>query len=455
MTGQSIEMYCNSFLSATEPYLRCIDELMLETAVNLYDMYAGAARTATVNIAGIDPELRVAICDRQDLLLERIIDLLPQMTYDKHSIFTPAIHHHIGWENVDLMKDCGLAGYMLAKETGGRPVMYYGTQPADYPYLRYLPGMEILYNNTADDIYNVYFQHLNESYAEMDTLILYGMRVQQSFTYLNEYRKLQPQGKVYCGLDMNSFWMERIVWDNVLVKRFMAQCDLIATSCRSIRDALNRNPSVNFPCHWLANGFFNPTGHATNADTEQKENIILTVGRIGTGIKNNGELINAFSMIANILPDWQVRLVGSVEPEFQNDLEYFFTAYPDLRRRIILTGPIADKSELYKEYARAKIFVLTSLCEGGTPNVYAEALHHGCMFITSDIDAADDITNHGLLGIKYRLGDQQALANALVSLGQKADVHALQRHIPMALKYAAKYFDWQRNAKKLAFMLYR
>jgi hypothetical protein len=48
--------------------------------------------------------------------------------------------------------------------------------------------------------------------------------------------------------------------------------------------------------------------------------------------------------------------------------------------RVAFTGAITDKAELYSEYAKAKIFALTSTLEGVTPNVYAEALFHGCMF---------------------------------------------------------------------------
>ena len=35
-----------------------------------------------------------------------------------------------------------------------------------------------------------------------------------------------------------------------------------------------------------------------------------------------------------------------------------------------------------------------------------------------------------------------------------ADKRGMQTHIPKALEYAKKYYDWERNAKKLAYMLF-
>jgi glycosyltransferase involved in cell wall biosynthesis len=92
--------------------------------------------------------------------------------------------------------------------------------------------------------------------------------------------------------------------------------------------------------------------------------------------------------------------------------------------------------------------------EGGTPNVYAEALRHGCAFITSDVDGADDIANYGQFGIKYTLGDRDALAGAMTRLCRKADANFFRSHIPAALAYADRYYDWERNAKKIAYMLH-
>jgi len=247
--------------------------------------------------------------------------------------------------------------------------------------------------------------------------------------------------------------MEATAWADSYMHRALTQCDVIATSCRSLRDALNRNPGVNFDCRWFPNGFYNPADIPVIADAAAKENIILTVGRIGSKQKNNAELLLAFITALKALNGWSLRFVGPVEPEFQKLVNQIFAEYPDVKDRIILTGAVTDKAELFKEYARAKVFALTSTFEGG-PNVYAEALFHGCMFITSDIDAADDITNYGELGARYGMGDVGGLASQLSCVCAGADGSSFEAHIPKALAYAKKYYDWNRNAKKLAYMMF-
>ena len=446
----------SAFLSETRPFAERVGELSEETAVELYDMYDAAANAAALHIHELDTEIRMRLCAVRDEILERVIDFGPllKQTPVKGGIYTPAVHNYRTWQNVELMKDKGIAGYSLAKETNARPVMYFGTKGADYPYLSDLPGMELLFRNGEKGAEEDYYEHLHARHTDMDTLILHGM-YEQTLAYLNEYRRLRPDGKVYCGLDMNSHWMSRIPWGHPMVRQFARQCDIVATSCRSLRDALNRNPEVGFSCRWFPNGFLNPTGIQIAADFARKEDVILAVGRIGTAEKNNEELLVAFANTSNALPGWKVRLVGPIEPEFQSFISQLFELRPDLKKRIILTGQISNKAELYNEYARAKIFAFTSPQEGGTPNVYAEALFHGCMFVTSDIDAADDVTNFGELGAKYKFGDFNALADALVILCSETQKRSYQKHISKALAYADKYYDWNRNAKKLAYMLYR
>jgi len=444
----------SGFLSETNPFMEQLDSLPIETAAELYTLLDEAAHAATDNIGQIDPALRVEICDRQDRLIERIVVVLPPFEHTGHpiGIYTPAVQNFRRWSNTELMKDKGLTGYMLAKELQGRSVMYFGTSPADYPYLSVLDGMEVSYPMAEHGPENAYYEYLQEHCREMDVLVLHGM-YPQTVDYLDMYRKLRPDGKVYCGLDMNSWWMGNVIWDAPLVNRFSGQCDVYATSCRSVRDALNRNPSVAFPCHWLPNGYYNPSGGKPVADPTLKENTIITVGRIGTSQKNNAELMIAFARAAKMLSNWKLKLIGGIEEEFNSFIDDYFSRRPDLKSRVVFTGQITDKDKLYREYAKAKVFALTSLQEG-SPNVYAEALFHGCMFVTSNIDAADDITNFGELGMKYEIGDIGALTDALIKTCYRANKAGMQQHIPKALEYAGKYFDWKRNAKKLAYMLY-
>lgn len=452
----SVEQTIREFLSETESLVDRVDELPYSTAVELYDMLDIAAKSATSSIKSINPELRVEICARQDEILERIVDLNPTgptLGGRPAGIYAPSVRASSWrWSNTELLKDTCLAVYTLAKCIGTQAFMYFCTNPSDYPYLSTLPGLNLLYQNAPDDPPDTYFEHLKNNYNKMDVLILHGM-YDQGAEFLDAYRTLRPDGKVYCTLDMSTYWMSLIDWEHPKAGSFAEQCDILTTSCISVRDALNKSPNVRFPCRWLPSGFFNSSNDVVRADPDYKKNVILTVGRIGATVKNNEELLAAFAGVSDILEGWELRLVGPIEQDFQRTINHFFEQCPSLKERVVFTGTIENKGDLYDEYARAKIFALTSNSEGG-PNVYAEALFHGCMFVTSDIDAADDITGYGALGIKYSRGDVNALASALIKLSRKSDKQAFQEHIPKALDYANRYYDWTRNAKKIAHMLF-
>ncbi len=350
------------------------------------------------------------------------------------------------------MKDKGILGFLLAREIGATPYMYFCTREEDYPYLKNLNGLNLVCSGDDPPDSKMYDEHLAQNYQKMDILILHGA-YPDSYKFLHAYRKYRPDGKVYCGLDMSRQWMARIDWSDSRLHAYTTQCDMVSTSCTTLRDALNLNREVNFPCRYLPNGFFNPGNHRIVADANIKENVIITVGRIGNVIKNNIELMIGFANASDKLKGWKLKLIGGIDPEFQHEIDEFFSLRPDLKKRIIFTGAITDKQKLYDEYAKAKIFVLTSTTEGGTPNVYAEALFHGCMFVTSDLSSAKDMTNNETLGITYELGNDKQLAAALVKLAKRSDTKHMKEHIPKALAYAKDNFDWERNIKKLAYSL--
>jgi len=109
----------------TEPFMEQLDELPLETAIKLYNNLESFACLATAKISMIDAELRVEACDRQDRVLERIVDLAPtrRPSTDALNIFTPAVQSYRRWANMELMKDKCLTGYNTGKRTR-RPPCY-------------------------------------------------------------------------------------------------------------------------------------------------------------------------------------------------------------------------------------------------------------------------------------------------------------------------------------------
>jgi len=214
----SIESNLSKFLSGIEHLMERVEELPLETAIELHNRLDEAAYLATANINRINPGLRVEICARQDEVLERVVDA-----------------QHI--------KECGLVEYTLSGVLNGLPgiAMYFGARQFDCPCIPAASRMEVLLADVSDDLKDINYEHLFNNYKKMDIVIFYIHGVHHfAIQFFKVYRKLRPDGIA-----------------------------IIAASSRSLRDALNLDPNVGFPCRWLALGLYNPTNIKMNRNAKK------------------------------------------------------------------------------------------------------------------------------------------------------------------------------------------
>jgi len=355
------------------------------------------------------------------------------------------------WNNTQLLKECGLIPFMLHKNFGYKAVMV-GENIGDYPYLEHLPGLEMDFipssNGNKNALVSNSINYINQNCKDMDALIMRGL-YPETCKILQTYKQKRPNGKVYLYLDANRFWMDNIDWTSPMFFNTLTLCDVISTSCYKMAQYLSKKWAP-FIVEHIPNGFFN----ASKKEIKEceKENIILTVGRIGTIQKANQILMKSFGFIANNIPDWKVRLVGPIEPRFNEIIDSYFQTYPQLKKRVEFIGNITDKEKLYAEYAKAKIFALTSVDEGGAPNVIAEALFHGCYTITSDIDAAIDITDNGNCGSIFGINDWEALAKILLEVC--ANKKLLQNAPQKSVQFAKSHYDWNLIINKINHLLF-
>jgi glycosyltransferase involved in cell wall biosynthesis len=356
------------------------------------------------------------------------------------------------WNNTQLLKVCGLIPFMLHKNFGYKAVMV-GENTGSYSYLEKLPGLEMDFipdsNNNVDTLINNQINYINQNYQKMDVLIMRGLYYDATCHILQTYKQKRPNGKVYLYLDANVFWMDNIAWTFPIIFNTLALCDVISTSCYKMTKYLNKKWTP-FIVEHIPNGFFN----ASEVQTKkyEKENIILTVGRIGTAQKANNILLLAFAMIANNIPNWKVRLAGPIETKFSEFTAPYFKEYPQLKKRVEFLGNITDKEKLYAEYAKAKIFALTSVREGGAPNVTAEALFHGCYTITSDIDAAYDITDNENCGRIFHINDCNALSKTLLEVCTNKKL--LQNAPQKSIQFAQSHYDWNLIINRINHLLF-
>lgn len=356
-----------------------------------------------------------------------------------------------GWNNQQLQKDCGLIPWLLTKYNRFKRGVMVGMKCSDdYPYLNDMPELEMDF--LPEDTINARINYINRHAADIDLLILYGV-YPQFMPVADVYKTLRPDGKIYLASDMNIGWAKHIPVDHPKYRQFLNQCDIIGASNSTVQEFMKHEWRVNVEL--IRNGWFYPAW-ANFADM-QKENIILTVGRIGSAQKMNHVLLEAFATVADKIPSWKIELVGSLDDTFgQNSfklyVEHFLNLNPNLRDRIIFTGQINDKKKLLEKYKRAKISCLTSKFEG-TPNAAAEALWAANFIITSSIDAANDITDKGRCGRVFPIGDVEKLAKLLKNICR--DEKLLFNGCKHAAEYARNEFDEHLIVDRLYNLLFK
>lgn len=344
-----------------------------------------------------------------------------------------------GWSNQQLRKDCGLVPWLLAKNHGWRGVMV-GMKCSDaYPNLVDMPELELEF--LSEDTSEARLKYVEENAAGMDLLILYGA-YPHYIPLVRRYKQVRPDGLIYLASDMNLGWAKRIPHAHPLYQEFLSKCDIIGASNTTVQAYMARQ--WRFPVKLIRNGYYDAI------PALPKENIILTVGRIGAMAKQTHVLLEAFAAVAEKLPTWELRLVGAVEAKFKRFIEGYFLSHPQLRGRVTFTGLIEDRAALMAEYARAKVFCLPSSFEG-TPNAAADALHAGCYMITSSVEAANDITDKGRCGRVFPIGDTARLAKLLKEICRNEKL--LLKGGAHAAAYAHAYFDMIKIVARLNGML--
>lgn len=349
-------------------------------------------------------------------------------------------------ENVQLLKDRVIFPYVCFR-TFGTSLRLVTQSSGRYPYMSYLEGAELeLLPETGSHMENA-VRYISDHYGEIDLLFLFGARGKY-MELAHTYKALRPDGIIYLKLDASTNWVNTFSLSHKPFAAFLQDCDIISCEARRLQAFLCKKWQR--PIEYIPNGAYYPLyPEAVNVRFEDKENMILTVGHLGTIPKNTLLLLYAFALafIEHKSP-WKLVMVGSVTPEFQADYDDFCKRFPTLAPYVFLTGNITDKQTLYQYYKKAKIFAISSRTEGGSPNVFSESAIFGCTVITTGIDAAPDMTDNGRVGrISPNPEDFEGFARELTALCQNTDYLARNFHDMRA--YMKEFFDYERLANRL------
>ncbi len=155
----------------------------------------------------------------------------------------------------------------------------------------------------------------------------------------------------------------------------------------------------------------NPIRPLDTKDTPERENIVLSVGRL-ISTKHHDELIGLFVELNR--SNWTLIIVGG-DALKQSNSEKLKALIKELgvEDRIILAGSVKDVTSYYR---RSKIFAFTSSSEG-FPNVIGEALAAGLPVVAFDcIAGPSDMVIDGDNGHLIELFDYKAFSRALAKL---------------------------------------
>lgn len=355
-------------------------------------------------------------------------------------------------ENVHLIKDVGMIPYILTKyySIDGR-VATYDNGPYEYIDTEVNGlGMDIITkffgNSKIDSII-----YLFKKSREIDILQIFHPNLNSAMQGFL-YKILNKSGKVYLKLDCTLDYIQNSkgafppkgLKGNILFYMLRNKIDLITGETTGICNYLNDN--FGLKVKYIPNGFFDDNIH-NPYKTIEKENIIITVGRIGTLEKDNKTLLKSFSNIKNQIPNWKLRIIGPIEEEFKIYIKAYFDENPDLIDRVIFTGLISNRDELDAEYKKAKIFCLTSISEG-FPLVFTEAMKNGNYIISTDIDSAKDIikdTEYGQIFSKKNITQLSEILLNVCSI----DNNNMDNYSNKIIERAYNEFNWINICEKI------
>ncbi|WP_326511624.1 glycosyltransferase family 4 protein [Clostridium intestinale] len=348
-------------------------------------------------------------------------------------------------KNFHLVKDVGYIPYIMYKNYGyNSKVVCYNNDKYDY-LDKDVKGLKI------DFIKRIFKQktidsaiYLLMNSRNIDVLQVYHL-TRGHLIWIWIYKKINKQGKVFLKLDTNDD-IKNIEFKSLFDKfnlRVLKKVDLITVETKILHNWLRQNWEVNV--EYIPNGFI-PSRISNISEFRNKKNIILSVGRIGAPEKNNEMLIESFFKIYKKLPNWKVKFVGEYTGSFKKYLQNYVDKEPEFKEKVILVGHVADREVLDEYYREAKIFCLTSLYES-FGLVLVEAIKNGCYILTTDVLAANDITNNGQFGKIFKSNDKLKLEEYIQNACN--DEKMLENLFMKIIEHAYENFSWDIISNKI------
>lgn len=270
----------------------------------------------------------------------------------------------------------------------------------------------------------IYIKFLLRSASQIDLLICFHWKLETLINVLL-YKLLNKRGQVYIKLDTGS-GQEWNLSRHSYLSRFLRK--RLYISCLNKIDILSCETSqaYNFLCQnidfgslmtkkltLMPNAFDEElfsTFHIPERKFQQKENLIITVGRLGTHQKNTEMILESLKYIE--LNKWKFIFIGPIEEDFSHAIKQFYQDYPYKKEQILFTGKIDDKKELWEWYNKAKVFVCTSRWES-YGIVLNEAKRFRNFIVSTCVGGAEDLIEQEKYGSFIQQENSKKLSHLL------------------------------------------
>jgi len=231
------------------------------------------------------------------------------------------------------------------------------------------------------------------------------------------YRLGGGKGKIYLKLDLGLYeknGVDLLVWKNMsyllkVVHTLFKPLPTIYTvettlAYNRLKNSYYGNLIADNKLYLLPNGFDTDILVENNIQRKgnvDKEKIIITVGRIGSYLKNTELLLDIISNVD--LKDWKVYIIGPIEKSFLGKMDDFYAQNPTKKDSVTFTGDITDKKILFEYYNKSRVFMLTSRFESYA-FVLTEAAYMNNYVISTDVGAARDLikTTSGYISDEHK-----------------------------------------------------
>ena len=314
-------------------------------------------------------------------------------------------------------------------------------------------GLKFIQTNLGYNPYQripVYIKYLLQNARHIDLLMCFHWKL-ETFINILLYKFLNKRGRVYIKLDTeqgNEWDLSRRSFISRMIRKklytnLLNKVDILSCETSKGYDNLCHNTDLGGLLKkklvMMPNAFdemYLKTLNISEFSFQQKENLMITVGRLGTHQKNTEMLLEALKNIN--LKEWRFVLIGPVEENFKKAIKQFYKEHPEKGKQVTFVGKIENKKELWEWYNKAKVFVCTSRWES-YGIVLDEAKYFKNYIVSTNVGAAQDVIEQEKYGSFVEQGSSTSLNRILSQIiNGEIDVDIYQDYNSHQLSYYKK-----------------